>query len=502
MKLRVLVLENDPDDAFFVQRELRDVATVDVALNGAMFRKMLEEEWGVILVDLGLPDITGADAIRLAKSKHPATPVIIVTGSVGPAEADAACEYGASRFFIKQVDGLPGLARAVAQAHEASLQAAELELLKAQAIKDQRLEILGHLSTGITHDFNGVLQVCMMGTESLRDKVSAENQRILDAMMAACKRGGQMVAQLLAFARGSNGADPKAVAPEFIFGEIGQIMRSAPGAFPNIRFHFNVEPGTPKILCDATQIHQICMNLATNSRDAMGEKGGDIHFSAQKVTLNNESLQGDFVLLSVRDNGPGIPEEILHKIWSPFFTTKPRGKGTGMGLAIVKAIITAHGGDIDVKTGTAGTIFYLYLPVAPESDTTLVKRIEVLDGAGELIVVADDEEFIRSVVSMFLRDAGYRVLEACNGAEAINHFRSGQKIDLLLSDCMMPAIDGPVLVRAIREQGYGVKTIFFTGYDAQVPRDPEPNATVQKPIERAVLLQTVKDVLASQGAGD
>jgi len=277
-KLRCLLLENSPTDAMLIAREVRDVATVDVAINRAMFERMVREKWDVILADLALTDIDGTEAIRISKAHHRITPVIIVTGSVDAKEADAACDAGASRFFLKHA--LTGLSRAIKEVHEKAQ-------LEEQAIRDNRLEILGHTTIGFTHDLNNLLQVFVGGPDILRKLLRDTMtvlpepvERVLDAMESTGRRGAEMSKQISVFIRGSNGSSMKVVAAEYLLTELGKLLRDS---FPkNIRLSFVTVPGTFPVRCDATQIIQLLLNLAVNARDVLPQ-GGELEVTAQNT---------------------------------------------------------------------------------------------------------------------------------------------------------------------------------------------------------------------------
>lgn len=489
-KLKVLLLENNPDDAFLITREVRNVATVAVAVNRAMFERMVLEKWDIILADLSLPDIDGREAIRVSKAHQRITPVIIVTGSVDAKGADAACEAGASRFFLK--DQLVGLSRALVDVHEKSI-------LEMQVIKDNRLAIVGETFAGYMHDFNNFLQIFTSGPalllKRLSDTLSESDKRVLDLMVSTAKRGGEMSKQISMFVRGSNGGSLKSVATQFLLTEIGAFLRDS---FPkSIRLHTVVEPGTSSIQCDSTEIHQLLLNLCINARDAMPD-GGDLRIIAQNATLTQEPMTGDFVMIHVQDTGHGIPEDILPKIWDQFFTTKPIGKGTGMGLPMARRIANDHGGDIDVKSGTAGTSFFVYLPVAvDETRAESIIRAEEFDGNGQQILFVDDEAGVRTFVKMILDDANYRPLVAENGMEALSYFRSNHNIAALVTDLGMPIMSGQELAGALRGQRLNLPIVFMTGAtDADSETfDPQPDELLRKPFRPEMLLQCLKRVL-------
>ncbi len=495
-KLKVLLLENSHDDAMIAARELRDVAHVDVAISGHEFRKMIGDKWDVVLCDLGVHDIGGEEAIKLARDTHPLTPVIIVTGSVTAREADAACSAGATRFLMKEISGLPGLARAVKDAHETSQ-------LKAQALRDNRLQLVGETTSGFVHDFSQILQV-FMGVGILRDLIMSNInpvpepiKRIMDAMESSGHRGAEMSRQLMQFIRGNNGGTMKAVSPEYLLTDLGKIVRDT---FPkNILFSTRVMPGTSSVKCDSVQVSQVLLNFSVNARDEM-PNGGEIHVTAQNAKMN-DTLTGDFVAIEVRDNGPGVPVEALPNIFDAFWTSKKQGHGTGLGLFMARKIATDHRGEIRVSTSGDGAAFTLYLPVAvAETHQQGIDRFEEFDGSNKTIMVVDDESHMRMMVEMFLTDVGYSTLSASNGLEALSMFRSNTQIDLVLCDSRMPLMDGRGFLEALRGQGFDVPVVMLTGSDDANAFKTKPDAVLRKPFSRDDLLSIIRDVLLTPAA--
>ncbi len=494
--LVVLLLEDDENDQEYITAKLRDVATVSVASDRLAFERALAKRaYDIILVDFKILGFSGSEAIALARERLPQVPIIICTGSLDDVSANAACELGAVRYFLK--DRLAGLAHAVAQVCE-DAQA------KRKGLQNQKLELLGEISAGVVHDTNNVFSVILAGAELVRrGGTREETDRLLDRMERAAKHGAELMRQLLEFARGTDSGPFKPTTVEFIMGELGEMLRS--GVFPEgIRSTVKIFPGTPKVLCDATRIHQVLLNLVFNARDAMLH-GGQIDITAQGVTMRGIAgadpdkplplpLEGDFVRIQVRDNGPGIPSHVFPKIFDAFFTTKPQG--TGMGLALVKNIVHAHKGDIEVITSDTGTTFSVYLPVA----NGLVKPTE-FDGAGKVILLAEDDSTMRLFLTLHLESANYKVLSAVNGPEAIALFRSNPTVDLLLTDWLMPIMNGLELLENIRAFGFEVPTIVISGADTQVNLEPKPDAVISKPFSREKLLETLRDVLATYETG-
>jgi len=507
--LNVLFLEDQKEtDGFLVKRQVRSVADVKVVTNRIEYQRALNERrWHVILLDFSLPDIRGPEAIQLAKAVHPTTPIIIVTGSVTEKEANEACSFGAKRYFQK--NNLEDLSKAITEVHE-EFQKVELE------IKDNRIHLLGETLAGFTHDLNNVLGPMVGGPgivrgllaphlEHLPEETAENISRLLDTMESSGARGADMSRQLTAFVRGSNGSAFKSIAPEYLLSELGSMMRDT---FPKtIRILTHTHDGTSLVRCDPTQIIQTLLNLCTNARDAMAPSGGQLDIIAQNATLTKEPLVGDYVMIRVRDTGPGIPEDVLPRIFEPMFTTKERGKGTGLGLSMaLKIVREIHGGTIDVRTvtsGTTGTSFFVYLPAAKtETHSESMNRIFEFDGDNRTVLIVDDEAHMRFIMGMTLKDANYKAVEVGSAMEALSFFRSSTKVDLLLSDVSMPLMSGIELLTALRAQGFSLPVVFMTGQpEAEIEEfDPRPDALLSKLAKRHEILTTIKNVLDGVGS--
>jgi hypothetical protein len=257
----------------------------------------------------------------------------------------------------------------------------------------------------------------------------------------------------------------------YLLGEMNKLIQET---FPkNIQLHVNVPQNLWQVLGDATQIHQALMNLCVNARDAMSY-GGTLTLAAENLTLDEAfaammsgAKPGPYVCVSVTDTGMGIPPENLDRIFDPFFTTKEIGKGTGLGLATVLGIARGHGGFVRVNSQTGkGTTFELYLPASLETKAAALPERETLPprAGGELILLVDDEAAVRGVVQHALEKHGYRVVPAAEGAEAMGLFaRHRAEIRAVLTDMMMPEMDGPSLVRALRHLEPQLPILGMTG---------------------------------------
>ena len=348
----------------------------------------------------------------------------------------------------------------------------ERKKFEAQSLRSQRMESIGTLAGGIAHDLNNVLAPILMAVQLLRESVTDETgQGLLSIMQSCTERGADLVKQVLAFARGVEG-ERILVNPSHVVRDLQKIIHDT---FPK-NIHFSLNPGRDlwTVTGDPTQLYQVFMNLCVNARDAMPD-GGGISITMENVVLdevyagmNPEAKPGAFVLVKVTDTGTGIPPAIREKIFEPFFTTKEIGKGTGLGLSTTLAIIRSHGGFISLSSERdKGTSFHIYLLAntnIKESDTTVIERVQLPCGNGELVLVVDDEEGIRGVAQKTLERYGYRVILAANGAQAVAHYAQRRdEIAVVLTDMAMPVMDGPATIIALRAINPKVKIVGSSG---------------------------------------
>jgi PAS domain S-box-containing protein len=384
----------------------------------------------------------------------------------------------------------------------------EKKQLEANFLRAQRMESVGALAGGIAHDLNNILAPILMTSSLLRETTNdVESLEMLATLEACAERGGNIIGQLLTFARGKPGARVP-LPMRHLLGEMEKIVRET---FPrNITVGLDVAEDLWPALGDATQVHQALMNLCVNARDAMPE-GGTLVLAAANRTLDRslpstmpEARPGRYVCVSVSDTGTGIPPADVDRIFDPFFTTKEPGKGTGLGLAAVLGIVRGHDGFVRVESRLgAGTTFELNLPASPAARALPTVEPDALPprGQGELILVVDDEATIRSVVQGLLEKHGYRVLTANEGAQALALFAERRaEVSAVLTDMMMPGVDGLALVRAIRELDAGVPIVAMTGLGERASleglRDLDLSVVITKPFSRVELLAALREVFA------
>ncbi|HXJ73414.1 MAG TPA: ATP-binding protein, partial [Candidatus Dormibacteraeota bacterium] len=380
--------------------------------------------------------------------------------------------------------------------------------IEAQFLRTQRMESIGTLAGGIAHDLNNVLAPIMMSVEILKTKFTDDHsQRMLAILENSTKRGADMVKQVLTFARGVEG-ERVLLQPRHLLQDITKMIRET---FPKtIQFKSKITDDLWPITGDATQLHQVLVNLTVNARDAMPE-GGTLTVTAENFTLDsdiqhngNMILPGYFVLVKVTDTGTGISPEVLDKIFDPFFTTKEPGKGTGLGLSTVLGIVKSHGGFVQVQTElNKGTTFLVHLPAQEGAQMLPVdaEPREMPVGHGELLLAVDDESAVLTMTKETLEAFGYRVLTARDGAEAIALFTAHRNdIRTVLTDMLMPHMDGPSTIRVLKKLDPSVKVIAASGLmDSEKVKDAtglEKIAFLMKPYTAEKLLTTVHRVLA------
>lgn len=381
----------------------------------------------------------------------------------------------------------------------------EKKKLEAQFMRAQRLESIGTLAGGIAHDLNNVLSPIMMSVRALKRRLTDDqSEKILQAIESSAKRGADMVRQVLMFGRGAKG-ERVIIQPRHV---IREIMNIASETFPkSIRIEHSMPRDLWTVLGDATQIHQVLLNLCVNSRDAM-PNGGVLTLSAENVLLgedcskiNIDAKPGKYVILTVSDTGRGIPQGIIDKIFEPFFTTKDVGKGTGLGLSTVLALVKAHNGFINVTSEiNQGTTFKIYLPGAEIAEAAIPVEADYDKylGHGELILVVDDESSIREIARATLEAYGYQVLVAADGAEAIAVFvKNMDNVRTVIVDNMMPVLDGRSTIAAIKRMETGVKLIATSGLQEEIGQSfaGDVEAFINKPFTGEKLLKTVYEVI-------
>ncbi len=383
----------------------------------------------------------------------------------------------------------------------------ENKRMEAQFLRAQRMESIGTLAGGIAHDLNNVLSPIMMAIDMLRLKATDDaSRKWLEVLRSNAQRGGNMVRQVLSFARGVEG-ERVALQPKHLIKEIVKILRET---LPkSIEIAHQLPDDLWIISADATQMHQVLMNLCVNARDAMPD-GGSISIKAENVLLDEsyarmhlEAKAGHFVQITVSDTGSGMSPEVQNRIFEPFFTTKDMTKGTGLGLSTAQTIVKSHGGFINVYSEVhKGSQFALYIPAldAPDIAKAGAVRTDFPLGNGELILVIDDEESIREITRATLETFGYRVLKAGDGTEGIALYAEHRnEVAVVLTDMLMPFMDGPATIRALQKMNPQVQIIAASGLTTGHKAGEGPLEGVRmflsKPYTAEKLLKALAEVL-------
>ncbi len=382
----------------------------------------------------------------------------------------------------------------------------ELEL-ENRVAQSQKMEAIGFLAGGIAHDFNNLLFPIIGRSEMLLEDLPAGslNFRNAEEIITAARRAGDLVNQILSFSRQSDHMKT----PVMIQQIVKEVIRLTRATIPsNIEIEHEIQDDCAPVMADPTQMHQIVMNLITNAFHAVEKTGGKISVRLiQGKGRNNGNkdniFQSDkFSCLSVTDTGPGIPPEIMGKIFEPYFTTKERGKGTGLGLSVVYGIVKDHGGEISLDSDTTGgTTFNVYLPV--DESGLIYKKTEKDSGnpAGvERILVVDDEISIVRLEKQLLESLGYTVEAFSDSVEALKFFHSrSEEIDLVITDMAMPGMTGDKLAVELLSIKPSAAIIICTGYNENMTQEKAASlgisALLRKPVSKADMAHFIRRVL-------
>jgi two-component system, cell cycle sensor histidine kinase and response regulator CckA len=383
----------------------------------------------------------------------------------------------------------------------------EKKKLEAQFLRAQRMESIGTLAGGIAHDLNNLLSPILMSVQLLQLKVQDEaSHKMLEILQTNAERGSEMIKQILSFARGVSG-ERIPVQLKHLIKEIAKILKET---FPrSLEINFKVAPDLWLVVGDATQLHQVLMNLCINGRDAM-PNGGKLTLEAGNCTVDEtyaemtaDAKPGNYVCITVHDTGVGIAAGNLNRIFDPFFTTKELGHGTGLGLSTVLGIVKGHHGFINVYSEAGkGSQFRIYLPASEVSQPQPIASspADLPFGQGELILVVDDESSIREIAKTTLEAFNYRVITANDGAEAIALFAQQQaNVKAVVTDIMMPVMDGLALIRALRRIAPQLPIIASSGLAenarAAEAADEGVKVFLPKPYTAGSLLKLLANVL-------
>lgn len=517
--LRVLIVEDSPDDTELLLRELRrggyDPIYDRVETASAMKVLLEKQEWDIVLSDHSLPLFSAFGALTQLQLSNLDLPFIIVSGVIGEDIAVAAMKAGAHDYIMK--DNLsrlvPAIERELKEAEkrrQCKLAEEEKIRLREQLYHAQKLESIGKLIGNIAHDFNNTLSVIIGYVELLQNRMEKDAlstdllKDYIGRIHTVVETAIHLTQDLLTFSRKEIN-NPKPINLNTIIRRTRNLLSGL--ICENIKLEMDLTGENTVIMADSSQIEQVLMNLATNARDAMPD-GGVLRIGTKVVELDDTFVKsygygetGHYMLMSVSDTGMGIDEETKKIIFEPFFTTKRRGKGTGLGLAIVYGIVRQHLGYIQVDSEPGkGAVFKIYLPIAesvadeeePESFSHSVRGTET-------ILLADDNAEIRNILKTVFHESGYKVIEALNGEDAVDKFmKSKDEIQILVFDVIMPKKNGKEAYDEIRKIRPEIKVLFTSGYSKD-----DVNKTIieaglpllPKPVSPAKILRKVRESL-------
>tara|TARA_B100000614_G_C14544053_1_gene491398 strand:- start:316 stop:2385 length:2070 start_codon:yes stop_codon:yes gene_type:complete len=383
----------------------------------------------------------------------------------------------------------------------------EKESLQAQIRQAQRVESIGTLAGGIAHDFNNILFPIIGMSELLLEDLpsnSLERENTKEIYKAG-KRGKDLVQQILAFSRQAD-QEKMPTRIQSVLKEVLKLIKSTIPSYIEVSQDIQVDCGL--VLADPTQIHQVAMNLITNAFHAVEANDGKISITLKEMVLDSESLYDNklqsekYVVLSVSDTGHGMPQDIQKKIFDPYFTTKEKGKGTGLGLAVVHGIVSEHGGTIEVSSEIGkGTVFHIYIPLMDQTiDSKPIDMEKSLPVGDERILVVDDEEPIAKLEKQILERLGYQIKYRINAVEALEAFGANPfSFDLVITDMSMPNMTGDKLASKLTAIRPDIPIVICTGFSERINKKHLTAIGVKdllmKPVVKSDMAKTVRKVL-------
>ena len=509
--LKILHLEDDYADAALIEATIqRDgicCTTVRVETRDALVAALEHGGIDLVLSDFSLPNYDGLSAVALVHEKWPEIPVILVSGTMGEELAVDSLKSGAIDYVLKE--RLTRLGPAVRRAMMEVEDRDERQRLEAQFVESQKMEVVGHLAAGVAHDFNNILSV-IMGYNDLVELGLPESDHLLEftgEIRVALERAAGLTRQLLVFSRRQT-VQPVVLKLNDVITDLSQMLRRLIDENIDLTISLDKEAGC--INADPGYIGQVLMNLVVNARDAM-PNGGTLAITTGKATLDAEYecshsdvRAGIYVMMRVTDSGTGMTDEVKTRLFEAFFSTKPAGKGTGLGLATCQTIVHLSGGHIEVDSQLGkGTTFTIYFPEARDHPDTIAIPTPTgpLPRGKETLLIVEDEAAVRHLARVILQGQGYQVLSASNGQEALNVVRNhqGTPISLVITDVIMPRMGGKVMADWLKTIDPDLHVLFTSGYtdDALAKHDVlgADIAFLPKPYTPAILIRRVREML-------
>jgi signal transduction histidine kinase len=512
--LCILHLEDDPNDAALVQSTLEAdgiaCATTCVQSQDQFVAALERGGVDLILTDFTLPTFDGLSALQVAHNRWPAIPLIFVSGTLGEERAVDSLKTGATDYVLK--GHLTRLAPAVRRAMQEVKDRAGRKQLEAQFIAAQKMEVIGQLAAGVAHDFNNILGIIIGYGDLIMADLDEGSplRKFTEEIRHAADRAAGLTRQLLVFSRKQT-VQPVVLDLNDVLKDLDKMLRRL--VDEHIALTIVPEKIIGRIKADSGYIGQVLMNLVVNARDAM-PRGGKLSIATRNFTVDESyasvhagMVPGDYVMLSVSDTGTGMTDEVKKHLFEAFFTTKPKGKGTGLGLATCQTIVQQSGGHLGVYSELGqGTTFKIYFPCVEQPLDVAARRIPTgpLPRGTETILVVEDEPSIRHLARGVLAAQGYEVLSAANGQDALRvaHEHKGPPIRLTITDVIMPLMGGKVMAEWLKTSYPGIKVLFTSGYTddaiAQHGVLEKGMEFLSKPYSPATLARKVRSMLDNE----
>ncbi len=509
--LHILHLEDDPNDAALVQSTLEAAGIVCVTTRVQDHDGFVAALEGggidLILSDFTLPAFDGLSAAEIVRNKWPGIPLILVSGTLGEEQAIDSLKSGATDYVLK--GRLARLVPAVRRAMQEVEERVERRKLEAQFVEAQKMEVVGRLAGGVAHDFNNILAVVLGHSDLIMRDLRPEDplREHVEEIRDASKRAAGLTRQLLVFSRNQT-VQPVVLDLNETVRDLDKMLRRL--IDEDIEMTIVLGRDIGRVKADSGYVGQVLMNLVVNSRDAM-PNGGKLTIATSNATLDEHYAQthagatpGDYVMLSVSDTGTGMSQDVQSHLFQAFFTTKPKGKGTGLGLPTCQTIVQQSGGHIGLYSEPGkGTTFKIYFPRVDQALDVAAGAIptERSPRGTETLLVVEDDPSVRRLAREVLEAQGYKVLSAPNGQDALRVARQhkGAPIRLAVTDVIMPVMGGRAMAESLKTTYPDLRILFTSGYtDDAIARHGVLEAGVEflpKPYTPRILAWKVRQLL-------
>jgi signal transduction histidine kinase len=513
--LKILIVDDDQMILESLNALLRykgyDIATISSAKEA--LRLLNQNIYDLAILDIMMPEMTGFELLDSLDRGSLDTMFMIMTGDASMDYAIEAIRKMANDYIRKpfEPDELMMRVEMVLKQKknrdERKKVEAEKKSLEKQLQHSQKMETIGTLAGGIAHDFNNMLGIIIGSAELALESINHDNpvNKYINKILTASTRAEEMVKRLLSFSRLAD-SEKKPINLKNILDESLKLLRSSLPT--NIEIRKEIPEKTFSIMANGTQMNQVIINLCNNAAHAMDRFGGILNVSLENISLDESHVDyadlppGQYVCLSVADNGHGIDPKIIDRIFDPYFTTKEAGKGTGMGLAMVHGIVKNHGGGIRVTSEVGkGTRFDILFPIIDAKVTEVPAPSKIASPRGkERILVVDDEEMIADTMRLVLEQLGYNVKSFSSSQKALEEFSQRPlSYDLLITDMVMPEMTGDILIRKIRAIRADMPVIMSTGYNEKIDNETAIDLGIReimvKPVRMNIVAKTVRNVL-------